>query len=307
MKALILKGGEGAVPWRQVRAAGGTRTPGSVALSDDGQHWALINLSPSVADQLTTDARLLEHGGLALPAARAVILTDAQVDHVTGLLSLRDGPPIHLYVTPAVYEELSHSLPVLPLLQHYCGVHWHVIPVAGECTCADFLVDGVPGLEFTAVATQAPLPRHAMAPGGRVVGDTIAVAVRDRASGQRLFCAPGLQGAGANAMDWMQQADCVLIGETFPDQGPDLPLFKDEEGEADETPVEGTPRSTRHERAGRSHASESIRVLAGVQALRKVLLRGSSDADGGAPDVSSAPWLAEQGIEVAADRMQIDL
>ena len=84
----------------------------------------------------------------------AVVLTDAQIDHITGLLSLRDGPPIHLYATPAVFEELSHNLPVLPMLEHYCGVHWHVIPVAGECREASFRVDGLPGIEFTAKAQQ---------------------------------------------------------------------------------------------------------------------------------------------------------
>ena len=63
--------------------------------------------------------------------------TDAQIDHITGLLSLRDGPPIHLYATPAVFEELTHNLPVLPMLEHYCGVHWHMVPVAGDRRIAE--------------------------------------------------------------------------------------------------------------------------------------------------------------------------
>ena len=68
-----------------------TRASGAVALSGDGQRWVLVNVSPLVADQLATDARLLRHQGLPDAAVRAVVLTDAQVDHVTGLLSLRDA------------------------------------------------------------------------------------------------------------------------------------------------------------------------------------------------------------------------
>lgn len=209
----MLKGGDEAVPLPQsVRAAHGpSRTAGAAALSGDGRHWALLNISPAVAGQISSDARLLRHLSLVDAPVRVVVLTDAQMDHVTGLLSLRDGAPIHLYATPAVFEELTHTLPVLQVLQNYCGVYWHVIPVAGECRAAVFRVEGQPGLEFTAVATDGPRPVHA-AHGEPVTGETIALAVRDLSNGQRLFYASGVSGAGAAALEWMDEADCVLVG-----------------------------------------------------------------------------------------------
>ncbi len=216
MKLVVLKGGDEAVPLPQsVRAAHGpSRTAGAAALSGDGHHWTLLNISPAVADQITSDARLLRHPALVDAPVRVVVLTDAQMDHVTGLLSLRDGAPIHLYATPAVFEELTHTLPVLPVLQNYCGVHWHVIPVAGECRTAVFRVEGQPGLEFTAVATDGPRPLHAVhaAHAEPVTGETIALAVRDLSTGQRLYFAGGMAGAGAEALEWMDEADCVLVG-----------------------------------------------------------------------------------------------
>ncbi len=201
----------------------GTRDRGVMAISDGSGsgHWALVNMSPAVAHQLDSDTRLDHHAGLPDGELRTVVLTDAQVDHVGGLLSLRDGAPIELYATPAVFEELTTALPVLPVLQHYCGVHWHVVPVAGDRQQASFRVEGLPNLEFTAVATRAPAPPHIARGEHGVVGDSIALAIRDTASGQRVFCAPGLAQPGSDAFAWMQGADCLLMDCPGPDTAPD--------------------------------------------------------------------------------------
>jgi pyrroloquinoline quinone biosynthesis protein B len=281
MKLVVLKGGDEAVPLTQCARTvlASTRTPGAVALSGDGLHWVLINVSPSVATQLSTDARLLRHAGLPDAAVRAVVLTDAQVDHVTGLLSLRDGAPIHLYATPAVFEELTHALPVLPLLEHYCGVQWHVIPVAGESREAVFQIEGQPTLEFTAIATDGPLPRHAAQPASAEVGETIGLAVRDLVTGQRFFCARSLAAAGFEAVEWMQQADCLLLGDDRVDAWPD----------DSESGVAGQGMFAQLDRVG---------------ARRKVLMAMPEwDAGSGRP----AADLARHGVELAADRMEINL
>ncbi len=281
MKLVVLKGGSEAVPLQAASPATGvsTRAPGALAISGDQQRWVLVNMSPAVAGQLCGDARLLRHRGLADAPVRAVVLTDSQVDHVTGLLSLRDGAPIHLYATPAVFEELTHTLPVLPLLQHYCSVHWHVIPVAGESREAVFRVEGQPTLEFTAVATDGPLPLHSARPAAPAVGETIALAVRDVVTGQRLFCARSLLGAGPEALEWMQQADCLLLG----DDAIDPRLEAGEQVEAGE---------------------QLLAQLDQVGARRKLLM---PVPESGLSAAVSAGVLARHGVELVADRMEIDL
>jgi pyrroloquinoline quinone biosynthesis protein B len=182
-------------------------------------------VAPNVAERLLDEAPSPHVPGLAEAGVRTVVLTDAQVDHVSGLLSLRDGAPIDLYATPAVFEMLSQNVPVLQILQHYCGVHWHVIPVAGEADSAHFRVEGLPDLEFTALATDGLAPRYLdphESPAS--TGQTIALAVRDVRTGQRLFCAPGGQALGEPQLDWLRSADCVLVDEhtTWP-QLPETP------------------------------------------------------------------------------------
>ncbi|HEV8689630.1 MAG TPA: MBL fold metallo-hydrolase, partial [Ideonella sp.] len=94
--------------------------PGSsIAVSADGQGWLLINASPMWRPPAV---------GMPPGPPRAVLLTDARLDHVAGLLGLRDGRPLELYCTPRVFEELTGELALLPVLDHYCGVHWHLLP-----------------------------------------------------------------------------------------------------------------------------------------------------------------------------------
>lgn len=238
-----------------------------MAVGDDAGGWVLVNMSPAVAHQLGTDGRLPD--SLAEAPTRTVVLTDAQVDHVGGLLSLRDGPPLTLYATPSVFEELTTTLPILPVLQHYCGVHWHVIPVAGDAPMASFAVEGLPGLEFTALATTMPALPHAAWGHQPRVGDSIALAIRDRASGQRVFCAPGVTQIGAPEFDWMREADCLLV---------DPPPADDADG--------GRPLW--------------MDLLRGMPARHKVLF----SAPPGAEDEGS---LDEQGIALAYDGMAIEL
>jgi pyrroloquinoline quinone biosynthesis protein B len=220
MKIVILRGGR---LRRQGRGGSGdTAERGVTALGTGDGRWVLINVSAAVAHQLDADGRAPAHPGLCDAGLRAIVLTDAQIEHVGGLLSLRGGGQIDLYATPAVFEDLTTTLPVLPVLQHYCGVSWHMVPVAGDRRVSAFSVDGMPALEFTAIATDATPPPHSANHQHPVIGDTIALAVRDRGTGQRVFCAPGLSRFGAFEFDWMRQADCLLVdGRPATDHEPD--------------------------------------------------------------------------------------
>ncbi len=176
---------------------------------DAAQRMASLMLSPGHSDDNSTWC----HVDAARGAARhddgaTVVLTGMQREQVSGLLDLRDGTPIDLYATPAVFEHLTLTLPLLPVLQQFCGVQWHLIPVAGEQRAADFTVERLPALMFTALTTVDAVRGEAAA------GERIALAVRDERSQSRLFVVQGesLDSAAFDSMlDWMQGADCVVI------------------------------------------------------------------------------------------------
>jgi pyrroloquinoline quinone biosynthesis protein B len=68
------------------------RTQDCLAVSATGDHWYLVNASPDIRTQIVGQPLL------APGPVRGALLTDAELDHTIGLLSLREGavrwPPL---------------------------------------------------------------------------------------------------------------------------------------------------------------------------------------------------------------------
>jgi pyrroloquinoline quinone biosynthesis protein B len=279
------------------------RTQSSIAVSPDGQHWVLLNASPDLGQQLRVQPVLHPKPARRAEDVRntpikAVILMDAQIDHATGLLSLREGPPIELYVTPSVFEDLTTGLPILTVLEHYCGVHWHLLPVAGEQRVAEFKVDGFDSLRFRAIAIPGQAPPYSQHRHDPKVGDRIAIEVTDRRSGKRLFYAPGLAAVGPDELEWMRDADCLLVDGSFwsDDEMPRAGLGQQLASDLGHLPQQGVP--------GRPGMMD---VLDQTRAYRKLLIHINNSnpiLDDYGPERAE---LAHRGIEVAHDGMEIVL
>lgn len=66
------------------------RTQSSVAVSVDGERWLLLNASPDIRQQIQSTPALQPRGDSRGSPIAAVLVTNADVDHVTGLLGLRE-------------------------------------------------------------------------------------------------------------------------------------------------------------------------------------------------------------------------
>lgn len=83
------------------------RTQSSIAVSADGTHWALFNASPDLRQQINDNDVLQPRHALRESPIQAVVLTNADVDHVAGLLNLRESQPLRLYGTQRVLSVLE--------------------------------------------------------------------------------------------------------------------------------------------------------------------------------------------------------
>src|SRR5690554_1000902 len=79
--------------FRQGTIRASARTQSSIAVSDDGENWVLCNASPDIRAQLASFPALQPARALRDTAIGDIILLDSQIDHVTGLLTLREGCP----------------------------------------------------------------------------------------------------------------------------------------------------------------------------------------------------------------------
>ncbi|MDE2065460.1 MAG: pyrroloquinoline quinone biosynthesis protein B, partial [Bradyrhizobium sp.] len=78
-------------------------TQASLAVSADGRHWFLINASPDLRQQLIRAPQLHPAAGkLRHSPISGVILTNGEIDAITGLLSMREGWPFTIYAHPKV-------------------------------------------------------------------------------------------------------------------------------------------------------------------------------------------------------------
>jgi pyrroloquinoline quinone biosynthesis protein B len=81
-------------------------TQSSIAASADGSTWAIVNASPDIRAQLAATPALHPTGPRDVPLA-SVLLTNGDIDHVAGLLTLREKQPFALYATAEIHRVLE--------------------------------------------------------------------------------------------------------------------------------------------------------------------------------------------------------
>lgn len=187
------------------------RSQSSIAISGDGEHWILVNSSPDVRAQILDFVPLQPTQETRGSKICAIVLVDSQLDHTAGLLSLREGKPLKLYCTEMVYRDLTTGFPVLPILEHYCGVTWHPIATDG----APFSVPCAQSLRFTAVPLRSKAPPYSPHRHDSHLGDTIGLRIEDVRSERNLFYAPGLGRLDPQVRQVMAKADVLLVDGTF--------------------------------------------------------------------------------------------
>ena len=85
------------------------RTQSSLAVTADGRHWFLLNASPDLRQQINATPSLHPKDGQRHSPISGVVLTNGDIDHVAGLLSLRESAPLAIYATARVLAALGRN------------------------------------------------------------------------------------------------------------------------------------------------------------------------------------------------------
>jgi pyrroloquinoline quinone biosynthesis protein B len=84
------------------------RTQSSIAVSLDGKAWTLFNCSPDIREQIAANPELWPTGLRDTPIA-SVVLTNGDVDHLGGLISLREQAAFELIATPEIHRIIEDN------------------------------------------------------------------------------------------------------------------------------------------------------------------------------------------------------
>ncbi len=268
------------------------RTQSSIAVSSDDVNWILFNASPDLLAQYKSFAALQPARAIRDTAIRSVVLMDAQIDHTTGLLMLREGRTLEIYCTDMVREDLSTGNPLFKILGHYCGVNWHEVPTERGNS---FPVIGAEELTFTAVPSKSNAPPYSPHRDNPLEGDNIGMRIADPRSGKVLFYAPGLGEIEPHLKPFLEEADVLMVDGTFwtDDEMIRLGLSKKHARDIGHLPQSG--------------AGGMIEVLKPLKASRKILIHINNTNPILDEDSDERRQLAGAGIEVAYDGMDVKL
>lgn len=267
------------------------RTQSSIAVSENGTDWVLLNASPDIRQQLfefkaAQPARKLRDTGII-----SVILMDSQLDHTTGLLTLREGCPMNVWCTEMVYQDLTSGFPVFNMLKHWNGgLQYNEINPKQA-----FKIDGFENLEFLPLIIKSAAPPYSPHRNDPHDGDNIALIIKDHKTQKQLFYAPGLGKIDDQIMQIMQSSDCVMIDGT---------LWTD-----DEMQHAGVGTKTGREMGHLYISGEggSLSYLNQLSTPKKVLIHINNTNPILNENSSQFAELKANGVEVAYDGMQIEL
>ena len=139
---------------REGTASAKWRTQASVAVSADGERWVLLNASPDARQQLLQNPCLWPRRSPRDSPVRAVVLTSAEVDHVAGLLSMRESQPFVLWGTGRVLDLLAENPIFGALNPDYVRRRTFALDQQVELSGSD----GALGLSMTAFAVPGKVP-----------------------------------------------------------------------------------------------------------------------------------------------------
>ncbi|MDP2581886.1 pyrroloquinoline quinone biosynthesis protein PqqB [Shimia thalassica] len=83
-------------------------TQSSLAVTLDGKDWAVLNASPDIRGQLQNCPQMHPRSLRDTPLA-SVLITNGDIDHIAGLLSLREQTPFDLFATSEILDVLAQN------------------------------------------------------------------------------------------------------------------------------------------------------------------------------------------------------
>src|SRR5690349_16223866 len=190
------------------------RTQSGLAVSRHGQHWTLLNASPDLRQQIGATPELWPRpeGAQRSSPITSIVLTSAEVDHVAGLLSLREAVSFSLYASGTVLEALAVN-PIFAVLETT-----HVTRIGLPLGCEMAIAGGL-SVEAFAVPGKVALYLENSKTSDSA-GDSIGLRVSDPGTGAYFYYIPGCAAVDEALASRLRGAPLVFFDGT---------LFSDDE------------------------------------------------------------------------------
>ena len=190
------------------------RTQSSIALSADGNRWYLLNASPDIRQQINASPCLAPRTEPRDTPIQAILLTNGEIDHIAGLLSVRESQPLCLYSTAQVQQWVLETNSVFRgLFRAPTQSLWkivstterqEIIGIDGKSSgllYEAFIVPGKPPAYLTGLVTESNEA-------------TIGYKIIDAASERSLVYLPAIKHIDSAVMTMLENCDCFFFDGT---------------------------------------------------------------------------------------------
>jgi pyrroloquinoline quinone biosynthesis protein B len=271
------------------------RTQECVAVSaDTGEGWVLLNCSPEIRSQIESAPALHPRAPRHSPIA-AIVLTNGDLDHCLGLLSLRESHRLLIYATESVERGFTRGNVLYRTLERFPGqVTWHHVKVGREEDIVD--VDGrATGLTAEAVVVPGKAPVHLEGQRAPDPEDNVGFRIREPRTGRVLA--------------YVSAAGAVTDGVRQAIAGADALFFDGTFWSSDELPARGLGAKRAEDMAhvpvgGRGG---SLGALADVRSGRRLYIHVNNTNPMLREDSPEHAAVVAAGWEVAWDGMEVRL
>jgi len=261
------------------------RSQPSLAVSADGARWSLANASPDVRDQLARASGLHPRAGTRDVPLDTVVVTNADLDHVLGLLVLREALP-HRIVTTAWIRDalLDHNAAFRLLAPAFLAVKLD----------EPFALDRGEALEARLFPVPGKVPSWLGELAANAPEATLGLRVTDRRSGRRLVYAPGVRALDSGTWAELAAADLRFVDGTF---------WSEDELRRLRPGAPGATQMGHLPIGGRDGSLARLATLPG-RTLYTHLNNTNPVLDAGSPE---AREVRERGVEIAQDGLELEL
>jgi pyrroloquinoline quinone biosynthesis protein B len=185
-----------------------------VAVSADAGAWFLLNASPEIRSQIEAFPALHPRRLRDSPI-EGILLTNGDLDHTLGLLSLRESQPLVIYATEAVRRGFVEGNVLYRTLQRRPEqVTWKILPLGGE---VELTANGAPsGLAVETFAVPGKLPVHLEGLlSARSGEENVGFRILERPTGRVLVYLPAVGRLTPEVLAKAGDADCLCFDGTF--------------------------------------------------------------------------------------------
>ncbi|PFN83296.1 pyrroloquinoline quinone biosynthesis protein PqqB [Bacillus sp. AFS076308] len=286
---------------RAVRSGNASLRPllqSSLAVTANEKDWYLINAGPDILRQIESFASLNAGPGIRETPLAGVFLTDAELDHTIGLLSLREGSSMTIYGTKMVRSCLQSAFPVFPMLKNYCSWEWQSLD-PGIRQRVGPLHEGTEGtiiVETVPVSKKPPL--YARSPQELDCQEDfweVGLVLHNEDSGRCIAFFPTLEKITPAIEACLKKADILMVDGTFwsEDELTGMGAAARDARSMGHLPISGP--------------SGTLELLASFPAERKILIHINNSNPILKKDSVERYTLEQLGIEVAYDGMEMEV